>query len=182
MRSAQPKPWRCTRGFHFRSVYDLDDNCKNWSSKRSRLRWISCGRITPGGLSMAEDGTIRRIDAGSTQKGIDRRDALIIDARDDASSERGHAAAPNYANEANLFDLLSSPPREKPVLISCYHGNSSQLFTKAFIDCQFHEVFSLDGGYDGWVVAQRERAFAAPSKSNPASSEASPASAMPPKS
>ncbi len=108
---------------------------------------------------MVEDGTFRRVGPDSAQKLVERRDALVLDVRDEASFERGHIAGANHANEANLFDFLSSAPKDKPVLIYCYHGNSSQIFAKAFIDFQFREVFSLDGGDDGWVVAQRQRPF-----------------------
>jgi rhodanese-related sulfurtransferase len=125
---------------------------------------------------MVDDGTFRRVEAGTAQKTIDQRDALAFDAPGEASFERGHIASADHAND--LFGVLSGAPREKPVLIYCYHGNSSQVFAKASVDFQFREVFSLDGGYEGWVVAQRERMFEPRIGSlAPVSSEVAPAAA-----
>lgn len=104
---------------------------------------------------MADERAFRRVDAGFARGLLDKGGALVLDVRDQGSFERGHIEGAQHTSQANLFQFLSGAPKEKPVLIYCFHGNSSQVFAKTFTDFGFLEVFSLDGGYEGWKKAQQ---------------------------
>ena len=108
----------------------------------------------------------RRIGFDIAHDLMGKADILLLDVRDAASFARGHIACAENASPINLGRLLSETPKDKPVLIYCYHGNSSQAYAKAFAESGFGEVYSLDGGYEGWATAQARITATAPSLSD----------------
>ncbi len=110
----------------------------------------------------------RRIDVAAARGIMSRGDALVLDVRDADSYRRGHIDGAELATKENFRTYLSGTPKEKPLIICCYHGNSSQTYAKLFADTGFAEVYSLDGGYEAWAHAEK----AAP---KPASSAQAPA-------
>lgn len=111
---------------------------------------------------MIQETTFRRVDVDFARDLLDRGEALVLDVRDLGSFERGHIEGAKRASQADLHQFLSGAPKVKPVLIYCYHGNSSQAFAKTFADFGFSAVFSLDGGYEAWAKAQQDRARKTP--------------------
>lgn len=103
---------------------------------------------------MVEETTFRRVDADFARDLLDKGEALVLDVRDEGAFDRGHIEEAQHASQANLFQFLSSTPKDRPILVYCFHGNSSQVFAKTFADFGFHKVFSLDGGYEGWKKAE----------------------------
>lgn len=77
--------------------------------------------------------------------------ALLLDVRDEASYAKSHIAGAERADKTNIMSFLGGTPKTRPVLIYCYHGNSSQVFAKAFIAAEFTDVYSMDGGYEVWA-------------------------------
>ncbi len=102
----------------------------------------------------ASAGPFRRIGIDVARDLLGKADILLLDVRDPASFARGHIDRAENASPINLGQFLAETPKEKPVLIYCYHGNSSQAYAKAFAESGFGEVYSLDGGYEGWAAAQ----------------------------
>lgn len=96
----------------------------------------------------------RRIGFDSAHDLLGKPDILLLDVRDAASFARGHIDRAENASPINLGHFLTETPKDKPVLIYCYHGNSSQAYAKAFAESGFAEVYSLDGGYEGWTATQ----------------------------
>jgi rhodanese-related sulfurtransferase len=79
--------------------------------------------------------------------------ALVLDVRDPDSYARGHIEGAALATQANIRQFLSETPKDKPVLIYCYHGNSSQSVANAFAELGFEKSYSMDGGYEDWAKA-----------------------------
>ncbi len=52
--------------------------------------------------------------------------ALLVDIRDPQSFALGHADNAQHLSNSNLNEFLASASRELPVLVMCYHGNSSK--------------------------------------------------------
>jgi len=96
----------------------------------------------------------RRIDV-ATARDIMSRGALVLDVRDAESYKRGHIEGSELATKENFQGFLSTAPKDKPLIICCYHGNSSQAYAKHFADHGFADVYSLDGGYEAWEHAER---------------------------
>jgi len=86
---------------------------------------------------------------------MSRGDALVLDVRDADSYRRGHIEGSRLATKENLSTYLSDAPKNKPVIICCYHGVSSRAFAKAFAERGFSDVSSLDGGYEAWAAAEQ---------------------------
>ena len=58
-----------------------------------------------------------------------------------------------YAAPSTVEPFLADTAAEKPLVIYCYHGNSSQGAADWLSEQGFSDVVSLDGGYE--VLRQR---------------------------
>ncbi len=92
----------------------------------------------------------RRIRVSEARALLQREDLTVFDMRDEASFAQGHIAGARYLSYANLGEAVMTTPRDKPVLIYCYHGNASQIGAEIFTDFGFREVYDLIGGYENW--------------------------------
>jgi thiosulfate sulfurtransferase len=102
---------------------------------------------------MSQD--FRRIDVAAAREVMSRGETLVLDVRDPESFRRGHIEGAENASQDDLTYYLFETPKEKPVIVCCYHGNSSQSFARIFAEMGFAEVYSLDGGYEAWAAAER---------------------------
>lgn len=75
---------------------------------------------------------------------------LILDMRDFRSYMAGHHPKALHLSDSNLRSLLKHTAKHVPILIYCYHGNSSQDMAQLFGDFGFEQVYSLDGGWEAW--------------------------------
>ena len=82
----------------------------------------------------------------------------ILDVRDARSFMAGHIDGARTMSPANLAAFVANVPKDRPVLIYCYHGHSSQDYARYFTEAGFARTYSLDGGYEGW----RNRPVASP--------------------
>ena len=94
--------------------------------------------------------SFRRIQPLQAQDLLAHPDIRIIDVRDKKSFEQGRIGEAQHADMSKVERMLFSVDKDKPVLIYCYHGNSSQTYAQMFADFGFREVYSLDGGYKEW--------------------------------
>jgi rhodanese-related sulfurtransferase len=94
--------------------------------------------------------SFRRISAAEAQAVLARGDALILDVRTSDAFAEGHMPGARRTTMSDLPELLGSTPKTAPILIYCYHGHASQEFARIFTDFRFQEVYSLDGGFEGW--------------------------------
>lgn len=92
----------------------------------------------------------RRIDVPTARTVLARADVLVLDMRDAASFAVAHLEGAVRASHTNLSQLIAATPKQRPVLIYCYHGHASQEYAQTFSDFGFAEVYSLDGGYEAW--------------------------------
>ena len=97
--------------------------------------------------------SFRRIQPLQAQELLAHPDIRIIDVRDKKSFEQGRIGEAQHADMSKVERILLSAEKDKPVLIYCYHGNSSQTYAQMFTDFGFSEVYSLDRGYQGWQQA-----------------------------
>ena len=78
----------------------------------------------------------QRISVEEAESLIEKNEVTLIDIRD---------------NE-NVEDVLSSADKNKPLIIYCYHGNSSQGAADYFYNMGFKQSFSVDGGFEEWKL------------------------------
>jgi rhodanese-related sulfurtransferase len=97
------------------------------------------------------EGGFQRVDVGTARELISGG-ALIFDVRDADSYSRGHIDGARLATKETLPRLLADTPRDKPVIICCHHGFSSQAYARLIAETGFSAAFSLDGGYEAWAA------------------------------
>ena len=78
-------------------------------------------------------------------------DALVLDIRDAQSYREGHIDGAMLAHDALTETIIKRKEYHRPIMIYCYHGNSSQSVANFFSQHGFKNVFSMDEGYAGWM-------------------------------
>ena len=74
----------------------------------------------------------------------------IIDIRDEESFKEEHISNAININESEIKKFLDETPRDTPLLVYCYHGNSSKGAAEYLISKGYKKVYSLDGGYSDY--------------------------------
>ncbi|CAD5107009.1 thiosulfate sulfurtransferase GlpE [Zestomonas carbonaria] len=76
--------------------------------------------------------------------------AVVVDIRDPQSFAMGHIAGSRHLDNYSLADFIAHADFDKPLIVACYHGNSSQGAAAYLVGQGFAEVYSLDGGFELW--------------------------------
>lgn len=79
--------------------------------------------------------------------------ATVVDIRDPASYARGHLDGAVHVSNQNLADFIQHADQDRPLIVYCYHGNSSQGAAEYFSTQGFAEVYSMDGGFEAWKLS-----------------------------
>jgi len=72
----------------------------------------------------------------------------LFDVRDMRSYQGGHLEKAMHLSEDRVPLWLGKLPKDRPVVIYCYAGNSSKAYAQMFSDFRFTRVVSVDGGYE----------------------------------
>lgn len=80
----------------------------------------------------------------------DGKPVLLFDIRDLHSYALSHHPRAMHLSSNNLRSLLKTTDKQMPIVIYCYHGNSSQDMAQLFADFGFEHCFSVNGGFDSW--------------------------------
>ena len=95
----------------------------------------------------------QRIRAGDAKALLEQGSVQVADIRDPMSFDAGHIRAAVRVDNSNLQTFISGCDKSRPLLVCCYHGNSSQGAAQFFATQGFSEVYSLDGGHEMWKMA-----------------------------
>ena len=76
--------------------------------------------------------------------------AQLVDIRDPQSFAAGHMIGAVHLDNHSLPDFIAGADFDKPLVVVCYHGNSSQSAAAYLAHQGFSEVYSLDGGFELW--------------------------------
>ena len=74
----------------------------------------------------------------------------VLDIRDLESFSAGHIDNAIHAEAIDIDSFVVREDKNKPLLVCCYHGISSQSAAEFFAANGFTRVYSLDGGYAAW--------------------------------
>ena len=80
---------------------------------------------------------------------IQQDSAVVIDIRDAQSFAQGHIENAQRIDNDNFQAFIESADKEKPIIVCCYHGNSSQPAAQSIAGLGF-KSFSMQGGMSGW--------------------------------
>ncbi|MFD1382021.1 thiosulfate sulfurtransferase GlpE [Rhodanobacter aciditrophus] len=81
---------------------------------------------------------------------IIENDAIIVDIRDAVSFATSHMSNAISLNNDNVQEFIDTADKAKPVIVCCYHGNSSKGAAEYIAAQGFQEVYSLNGGFSQW--------------------------------
>tara|TARA_B100000959_G_scaffold104391_1_gene110092 strand:+ start:303 stop:626 length:324 start_codon:yes stop_codon:yes gene_type:complete len=79
--------------------------------------------------------------------------ATIVDIRDSVSFNAGHIPNAIHLSDSTVEQFIIDTDKNKPLVVYCYHGISSQGAAAYFSEKGFNEVSSMTGGFEGWVSA-----------------------------
>jgi thiosulfate sulfurtransferase len=92
----------------------------------------------------------KRISIETTRQMLQNGDVQLVDIRDEQSYQMGHIAGARHLDNTSLQDFLIEGDPDQPVIVYCYHGNSSQPAAAFLNEKGFDDVYSMDGGFEVW--------------------------------
>jgi thiosulfate sulfurtransferase len=90
------------------------------------------------------------IDIHKAKQLLDAGQATFVDVRDPGSYSAAHIPGARHLTDQNVMQFVEGADRQRPVVVYCYHGNSSR-GGAAFLQSKgFAEVYSMSGGFEAW--------------------------------
>jgi thiosulfate sulfurtransferase len=93
---------------------------------------------------------IPEIQIHEAKKKLDQKACLFIDIRDPGSYREAHIPGALHLHDGNVQEFLQSADKDRPVVVYCYHGNSSLGATAFLMENGFKQVASMSGGFEAW--------------------------------
>jgi thiosulfate sulfurtransferase len=93
---------------------------------------------------------VKRVNVGEVTSLLRSEAVTIVDIRDRQSFEIDHMQNAHHVTGNNAKEFINKTNKDQPLLVYCYHGNSSQVAAKYFSENGFNQVYTLDGGFDIW--------------------------------
>ncbi|MDG2046061.1 MAG: thiosulfate sulfurtransferase GlpE [Halioglobus sp.] len=81
---------------------------------------------------------------------LDKGGITIADVRDIDAFLAGNIENAIHIQQDSIEGFLAASDKNKPLLVYCYHGHSSQSAADYFVNQGYEEVYSMDGGYEAW--------------------------------
>lgn len=77
-----------------------------------------------------------------------RGKAVLVDIRDPQSFAMGHTPGAFHLTNDTLGAFMRDNDFDTPVMVMCYHGNSSKGAAQYLLQQGYEAVYSVDGGFD----------------------------------
>ncbi|WP_213996093.1 thiosulfate sulfurtransferase GlpE [Arsukibacterium sp.] len=94
------------------------------------------------------------ISVADTAAMLTGQQVIIADIRDEQSFANGHIAGAYHLTNGSLSQFMQQVEFDQPVVVVCYHGNSSQGAAQYLAQQGFEKVYSMDGGFSEWQQSQ----------------------------
>ena len=96
----------------------------------------------------------QEISTQKTNEKIEMNEANVIDIRDPESYAGSHIpGAIQLIDKKEADDFMTTSDKEKPLIVYCYHGISSQGVAAYFSQQGFKEVYSMAGGFESYQLS-----------------------------
>ena len=79
--------------------------------------------------------------------------AMLADIRDPQRFTYSHAKGAFHLTNQSFLQFEEQVGFDSPIIVSCYHGVSSRNVATFLVEQGYENVFSVIGGFDGWVKA-----------------------------
>jgi len=94
------------------------------------------------------------MDPATLSEYLDNSDTtIVVDIRDPQSFAAGRIKGSRSLDNNNVQNFIADTDKNLPVVVCCYHGNSSQSAAQFLIEQGFTEVYSLNGGFEQWKIS-----------------------------
>jgi thiosulfate sulfurtransferase len=93
---------------------------------------------------------IPQIQIHEAKRKLDQRESVFVDIRDPGSYQAAHIPGALHFHDGNVQEFIQNTDKETPVVVYCYHGNSSLGATAYLIESGFKNVASMSGGFEAW--------------------------------
>lgn len=93
---------------------------------------------------------IPQIQIHQAKERLDERSCSYVDIRDPGSYREAHIPGAFHLHDGNVQEFVQSTAKETPIVVYCYHGNSSLGATAYLIENGFKNVASMSGGFEAW--------------------------------
>ncbi len=77
--------------------------------------------------------------------------AVLVDIRDPQSFAAGHVPGAVHLTNESLPALIARREEQRPIMVMCYHGNSSKSAAQYLLQQGFDAAYSIDGGFEDWT-------------------------------
>ena len=91
------------------------------------------------------------ISAQDAHQKLEAGEARLVDIRDPQSFETAHAVGAFHLTNGTLVRFMNEVDFDTPVIVMCYHGNSSRSAAQYLLHQGFDAVYSIDGGFEAWA-------------------------------
>ena len=92
----------------------------------------------------------KRLSTSDAKTLIDDKSANLVDIRDEQSYQQAHIHNAVHLDSTSLQAFIETAAPDKPLVVYCYHGNSSQSAAQLLYEKGFEDVYSMDGGFEVW--------------------------------
>lgn len=93
-----------------------------------------------------------RISLKQGKDAFDQGEALFVDIRDPESFAQAHLQGALHLTQQSVDQFIADTASDQPLVVYCYHGNSSQNAADWLTEQGFQKVVSLDGGFEQFRV------------------------------
>jgi thiosulfate sulfurtransferase len=93
---------------------------------------------------------IPEIPIHEAKKKLDQKRSVFVDVRDRASYSAAHIPGAVHLHDGNVQEFLQNTDKQTPVVVYCYHGNSSLGAVAYLRENGFKDVASMSGGFEAW--------------------------------
>ncbi len=93
---------------------------------------------------------LQRINIAQAHTLISEQTPIIVDVRDANAFQAAALDGAVNLNNDTVKAFLENTARDQPILVYCYHGNSSLNAAQFLADQGFDQVMSMEGGFEAW--------------------------------
>jgi len=95
----------------------------------------------------------KQIDVQGAKQYLAQPNVRLVDIRDENSYETDHVEGSFHLTNDTIGEFIQDVPFTDTVLVLCYHGNSSKGVAQYLCEQGYNDVYSVDGGFEGWQAA-----------------------------
>jgi len=97
--------------------------------------------------------TVPEISIDEAKEKLEAGEAIFVDVRDADSYHTSRIPGAINLNSENVIEFMTKTDKASPIVVYCYHGNTSVGGAAFFLQNGFQDVHSMSGGFEAWRLA-----------------------------